>query len=344
MASLILRNKKYWISYYVNGKRVRKSLNTSDKSFAKRLLSDFEHKLNHNQTIISNDKILISSLLEKYYKTLELISSKDHFYNRKIMYKQFLEWSCIHYVQQITPELIQNYLLFRKRQDRSDWTIKNDFNAIRAFITWCIDNEYIEKNPCRKIRIPKTEKKEPEILTPEQQLLLIESAKDMPIYHMIILALYTGIRAGELKALTWNCFDWKKYTLTIRSESAKSKKFRVIKFNANLKEYLLPIIKLSGLCFNYYTIPPEKQWKRLKKITGLTDLKWHHLRHTYISTLIMAGADIKTVSEYAGHADANLTLNTYSHLYEKHKENIVKNIDVLKNSHNFSHNLAFFEV
>src|SRR5581483_8317552 len=80
----------------------------------------------------------------------------------------------------------------------------------------------IPYNPVAAIKKPKAPKRHMLFLTPEQAKVLLAAAKDRPAYALIVLALSTGCRQGELLALTWDDIDLVKATLTVRHSLAQT--------------------------------------------------------------------------------------------------------------------------
>jgi len=143
---------------------------------------------------------------------------------------------------------------------------------------------------------------------------------------MVLLSLNTGMRRGELFNLQWRDIDLKGRTATIEGTTAKSGETRHIPLNdealATLiawrnqtKEKILvfPSPK-TGETFNNISTA----WKKLISDSGVTNFRFHDLRHHFASQLVMAGVDINTVRELLGHQDIATTLR-YAHLAPEHK-------------------------
>ena len=143
---------------------------------------------------------------------------------------------------------------------------------------------------------------------------------------MVILSLHTGLRRGELFGLTWEDVDLDHGRITIRGASAKSGRTRHVPFNAealmaishwgeqasDLVELLFP-----GAGGKQLT-NVQKSWKSVLKAADINGFRWHDLRHTFASRLVMAGVDLNTVRELLGHSDYAMTLR-YAHLAPEHK-------------------------
>ncbi len=147
---------------------------------------------------------------------------------------------------------------------------------------------------------------------------------------MILISLHTGLRQGELFDLTWSNVDLDQRGMTIVGETAKSHQTRHIPLNAVALQTFLDwrdqCLDDSGLVF-----PSPKggrfdnvktAWKALLRKAAVIKFRWHDMRHTFASRLVMQGVDLNAVRELLGHADYQMTLR-YTHLAPEHKANAV---------------------
>ena len=137
---------------------------------------------------------------------------------------------------------------------------------------------------------------------------------------LVMLAMNTGLRRGELFGLTWDDVNLPGKMLTVRAETAKSRKARHVPLNAEAMEVLKRVKKHSdgaGLVFandkgdRFGSI--KKSWAGLLESAGVDDFRFHDLRHDFASKLVMAGVDLYTVKELLGHASIEMT-QRYAHL------------------------------
>jgi integrase len=142
---------------------------------------------------------------------------------------------------------------------------------------------------------------------------------------MTLVALNTGLRRGELTSLTWNDVNLERKVLTVRAGYAKSGKARHIPLNSEAIDVLKRYNKQhkEGRLFAVDSI--KKGWAALVTKAKLSDFRWHDLRHTFASKLVMAGVDLNTVRELLGHADIRMTLR-YAHLAPEHKAAAVERL------------------
>ncbi len=146
---------------------------------------------------------------------------------------------------------------------------------------------------------------------------------------MVLLAIHTGLRRGELFDLCWDYVDLNKATLTVAGDKAKSGKTRHVPLNSKA---LYALKAWREQCSSNELVFPGKEgqrmdnvrksWASVLKSAGITHFRWHDLRHHFASKLVMAGVDLNTVRELLGHADLTVTLR-YAHLAPEHKAEAV---------------------
>lgn len=146
------------------------------------------------------------------------------------------------------------------------------------------------------------------------------------ITPMVLLALNTGLRRGELVQLTWHDIDLPGKRLTVRAGYAKSGKTRHLPLNSEAIEMLKGYRKQHDGKGRLFTIAGiGKAWERLMAAADIEDFRFHDLRHTFASKLVMAGVDLNTVRELLGHGDIKMTLR-YAHLAPEHKAAAVEKL------------------
>jgi integrase len=156
------------------------------------------------------------------------------------------------------------------------------------------------------------------------------------IHPIVLLAINTGMRRGEIFTLTWQCVDTQKRQITVLGEHTKSGKTRHIPMNNEavgvIERWRAQSENTNGIVFpNPKTgerlVDIKKRWKTILEMAGINDFRFHDLRHTFASKLVMKGVPLNTVRELLGHASLDMTLR-YAHLDTTHKANAV---DLLNN-------------
>ena len=161
------------------------------------------------------------------------------------------------------------------------------------------------------------------------QLLAASSESFHPI---LITALHTGMRRGEILNLKWPDVDFKNRIITVQdSESGKK---RMLPMDDTLCEALslLPTRFQRGYVFpspvkeGQPRYDFKRQFGNAVKQAGLHNFRFHDLRHTFASHLVMSGVDLMTVKELLGHATLTMTMR-YSHLAPDHRMRAIKTLD-----------------
>ena len=155
---------------------------------------------------------------------------------------------------------------------------------------------------------------------------------------LVLLALNTGLRRGELLSLTWGAVDLLRGRVTVRAAHAKSGKARHVPLNTEARQVLVAWRPADARAEDLvFAGPPDATgqpqllqetktaWTGLLKAAGITAFRFHDLRHTFASKLVMRGVDLNTVRELLGHADLKMTLR-YAHLAPEHLDAAVEKL------------------
>lgn len=161
---------------------------------------------------------------------------------------------------------------------------------------------------------------------PEEVRTLIAAARTDEERAMLVCALHTGMRAGELSALRWEDIDLVGRQVAIRRSlwrghegGTKSGRERHVPLTPTLAEALERLPHRAPFVFCHADGRPYAVWyfapvlAAVAQRAGLRVLRWHDLRHTYASLLVMAGVPIRRVQELLGHASI-VTTQRYAHL------------------------------
>jgi len=145
---------------------------------------------------------------------------------------------------------------------------------------------------------------------------------------LVVLALHTGMRRGELFALAWGDVDLEGALVTVRGETAKSAQTRHIPLNVTAaavlrtwREITTPANAAAVVFAGVDGTPLEDiktAWGALLTLAKIDAFRFHDARHHFASKLVMAGVDLNTVRELLGHGDIKMTLR-YAHLAPEHK-------------------------
>lgn len=272
---------------------------------------------------------------------------KEHTY---YIYKELLQNHIFPFfgntdITKITINDVNNYFqnLLTKSNGRGSNLKPSTINLVLVFFKSIFKEAYasevITKNPTSRLKMLPNESLPIKVLSIKDQNKLVNHCLnniDDSRYLGIIIALYTGLRIGELLGLTWSNIDFRGKTISINQTLVKykndegyhhsltnpktSSSKRIIPISKQLEQLLKDEKqkKLSNFVVSkdhkYCLIRSYQEFFKstLKKL-NIEYVNFHVLRHTFATRCIELGIDIKTISEIMGHKNAIITLNRYSH-------------------------------
>ncbi|MGD0651089.1 MAG: site-specific integrase [Verrucomicrobiia bacterium] len=189
--------------------------------------------------------------------------------------------------------------------------------------------DWTADNPVRQVRFFRENNARLRWLTLEEETELVKHC-DRRLKTLVLAGADTGFRAGELRSLRWQDVDFARGTVSVASYYTKNGDPRNNPMTKRLEQALREWKDAAGNRADGLVFGPQqwrKAFERAKKLAGLgKDVVFHSLRHTYISRLVMAGVDIRTVQELAGHRTITMTMR-YAHLGPERKKRAVARLD-----------------
>jgi len=261
-------------------------------------------------------------------------------------------------LKDISPILIEKYRSERKKTKKmkvdneneftyiTNSTINREIEILRKMFNIAIDNDWIDKNPCSSNKVHKLreDNKQERFLLPEEETRLLAHCTGEFEYMrpIIICALHTGMRKGEILDLKWDCVNFKDKFITLLQ--TKSGKMRKIPINSVLLPELKELYKNKCSAFVFSNPETENRYCDLKrafpslcKQAQIKNLRFHDLRHTSATRMVASNIDLVVVQEILGHADIKTTMR-YSHPVPERK---LTAVEALANYNNQNKILEF---
>lgn len=183
------------------------------------------------------------------------------------------------------------------------------FNKAKAW------GDFYGENPCDAVEKQREAAHRLRYLAPEEIKALLERAHPR-LYPVLICALYTGMRRGEILGLRWENVNLDRGILYILK--SKSGKPREIPLAGKLREVFLSLgPKLSGPIFDIPIIMLRRYFDRAMRDAGIAGFRFHDLRHTFASHYIMRTNDLPALQAILGHSTPLMT-QRYAHLSRTH--------------------------
>ena len=321
---LFKRSNGYWYIRFERGKE--KSLRTKDKKVAERLFKEIQREVLKGKIILleKQEKIRLSEFIQEYLQWSETRKSRSTVYRDKWALTKFLEFIGNVPLRTINLKKIEDYFTFLKYQvHRKNTSLNVEYRHLKSAFNKAKDWGYIKENPFTRMKPFKEEKRPPAFLSKEEVALVLDYLKksDKDFHDLVLFTLETGARRIEVLRLRWECIDWKNKKIKLYG---KGDKIRIVPLSSRLEKILKTRkVKLYGRVFPYeHPDTISHKWKNIMKKLGLK-YRFHDLRHTTASWLILQGISIRAVQDLLGHSDIRIT-QIYTHLNDKYLRDAVE--------------------
>lgn len=323
MSRIYRREEIWWMDYRdPHGRRVRESSGTNSKTEAQAILASLTTKVREGKFFdISQARNL---------KFKELLA-QVHEHQKKIGRRSYETYFCTYakhlqahfgekYVEEISPKLVQEYQFERVKMvsyataNRSLAVLKMVFNL---GIKWGL----LKSNPVKQVEFFKEPKGRLRFLDKAEQEALLKASQPS-IRDVVLVALRTGMRSGELAGIRRKDVDFEKGFIFL--EKTKSGEPRQVPMVPEVRAVLARLSLGAGpedQLFKSQKGKPYKNWRTgflsAMRQARIEKFRFHDLRHTFASDFMMSGGNVFTLSKILGHADISTTM-IYSHLSPEH--------------------------
>ncbi|MCC0697460.1 site-specific integrase [Clostridioides sp. ES-S-0048-02] len=364
----VRKRSNKWYYYFdlgiVEGKRKKvERVGGNTKKEAEKALREALNEYENSGIVFEESNISLSDYLDFWFKEYVLLNCK---YNTQESYRINIEKHIkpklgVYKVKALTPAILQNFINKKYKEDYSQSTLQV-LKAIlhRSLKSAVYPYKHIRENPMQYVSIPKTKiktetKKVKTITLEEFNQTLNIFPQDSFQRIVLLIGFYTGMRRGEIIALTWDDIDLDNKTITVKHTLIKKKNgmfelsqpktesscrtiFTGDTLVRALKEHKLYQKKMKLKYGEFYF---DSDWVCTKEngqqVTIHTmdtivrqirealnnDFHFHCLRHTHATLLLENGANIKDIQNRLGHSQLSTTMDTYSHVTDKMKNETV---------------------
>ena len=340
---------KYTLGYDPKtGKLIRKSVYGKTQKEVRLALSKIVSEMDSG-TYAEPSKMKVSQWLDEWLAsyTMNIKPATRSAYEEHIRVHIKPSLGDIPLKQLSTRDIQQLYTNLLKERELSPKTVRNIHGVLHRTLEQAKLLGYIRVNPADAAVTPRVEKKQVETLDAEDIGKFLAAIRGTKYEYPLFVAVFTGLRQGELLGLTWDCVDFEHGLLLINKQHNRVKGDTEFRF-ASLKNDKARVLTVADEVIDVLKLQKQRQeswaaalgngwenpdnlvfttefgryinnkilyqnFKRIAKKLGKPDLRFHDLRHTYAVNSLRAGDDIKTVQENLGHATASFTLSTYAH-------------------------------
>ncbi len=318
------KGKNYYIDFYVDGRRKREKIGPS-KKLAENVLSKRKVEIAEGKflDIVKKEKIKFEDFAKEYLNVHSKPNKKSwkmDSYHLEELKKHFKG----KYLYAITANDIERFKV-KRLEKVSPSTVNRQLGILRGMFNKAIVWGKLHESPMKSVRLLKEPKGRLRFLEREEIGRLLSNCSTT-LKPIVTVAVFTGMRKNEILNLKWHDIDFRRGFITLLNTKNGDK--RTVPMNEQVKTALIGVPKHREsphiFCNKngnpYYDIR-KSFWTALRK-SGIKDFRFHDLRHTFASQLVMSSVDLNTVRELLGHKDITMTLR-YSHLSPSHKQRAV---------------------
>lgn len=324
----------FWFIRYADkhGKIIRVSTGTTEKKLAQAILSKRKTavaELRHLE-VRRLPNVTFHELCDEYWnlhgKNLRI---KGLRYNISVLKRGIGNVP----LRDVTQQKIERFLSDRMEQEKHGASTRNFYLArLKAIFAKAKEWGMLHENPAVAVKNLRVQEAPTRFLTTEEISRLLDAASKR-MRPLLIVALHTGMRQGEIFRLRWQHIDFENRLVMVQVRT-KSSKNRFIPMDDALVAALaaLPSRSKNGLVFPSQITKGEltdissRTFPRLLTKAKIKNFRFHDLRHTFASHLVMRGVDLRTVQDLLGHASLQMT-QRYAHLAPEHRTKAVKVLD-----------------
>jgi len=334
MKGIYKRGNIYWIRYAgLDGKIIRESSKSNKYKKAEDLLIKQKQCLREGKmpetNVIKNHTF--KDLTGEYKKWAERQKS----YKTKVGFiNQLNDKFGALPLRRFNTMLIEQFQTERLQRGNKPSTANRLVATLSHMFTKAVEWEMVDEGTLKRVRkaklLPENNRRLRYLTKDECQILI--NCCSSHLRPIVITALNTGMRRGEILRLTWDQVDLKHGFILLDMTMTKNGERREIPINDTLRGTLQGIVRRIDVPYVFYESKTGKPFSEVKRSFNtalrkakIHDFHFHDLRHTFASHLVMAGVDLTTVKELLGHKTLTMTLR-YAHLSPGHK---VKAVDVL---------------
>lgn len=282
----------------------------------------------------------LAELIDRY--TTDILPRKRDRAHTERQLTWWKEQLGVYALADLTPPLIAEWrdklaAGFPGDKPRSPATVVRYLAALSHCLSTAVkEYQWLDDSPLRKVSKPSEPRGRVRFLSDEERAALLAACEASPnpyLLPVVVLALSTGMRAGEIMALEWRDVDLTRGWLTLRETKngtmrgvpLTGKALELVKEHARTRRRLDTPLLFPGANPGK-PVDLRQPWEKALKQTGIEDFRFHDLRHSAASYLAMNGASLNEIAAVLGHKTLSM-VQRYAHLSESHKAGVVERMN-----------------
>jgi len=327
--ALYKRGRVWWMYFTYRGKFIRKSTGTGNTKRAEKIHSKVVTEIEEGRWFdrLPGEKITFKEMMDKYMAEHSEPKKASAERDRSSL-THLLPYFKGYIISGITPSLINKYKTRRRGEEASPSTVNRELALMKHAFSLAIKEwEWVRENPVRKVSMEKEGASRDRWLTREEEEKLLTPS---PVWlkEIIIFAIETGCRRGEILTLEWKDVDLFKRTVIVFGEKTgerrviplTQKTFELLKARERARANVRPLkgdfvfTYPAGRKVNIHTL--RTAFEAAVEKAKIEGFRFHDLRHTFASRLAQSGTDPYTIQRLMGHKSF-VTTQRYAHHYSE---------------------------
>jgi integrase len=343
--ALYRRGDEWWYHFWYQGQHIQRRTNTASKKEAR------EKEATHKAQLLlykqeaepeENPKFVDFAVWYlEYSKTHKRSYGVEFYYINRTLVPLFGRLR----LKEIKPIQVELFKQKRLRDGLKKSSINREIGLLKSMLNRAVKLQLIHAHPAREAELFELDDSSvsDRVLSNEEEIKLLAACDESELRYraphlkfVILVALYTGLRRGEILRLRWSDIDFEKNRLRVRKSKTKAGR-RHVNLNSMLRAMLLSLNEQEHGEWvfpspNRYQTPgqPERHiadvknaFRRAVRLAGIEWITFHQLRHTFCSRLADAGVPLPVIQKLAGHASVTMT-SEYTHPADELKQRAVE--------------------
>jgi integrase len=327
IVSLLKRGNVWWAYLYRDGIRYQYSTGTSNRKQAEKIEDKLKQELNDRrfQIVQSDPSMTFGQLAARFIAGGSV--RPHHLYHLKLLLPFFSESPAL----RITKSLADEFRKARHSRNQAikDATINRDLSVLRHILYWAVDEQLLAANPLTRMKMARERRTRRQVLSVAEEVLLLGTAKDH-LRAMIMIALDTGMRRGEITSQKWEDVDFSQKVLFVTRSKTPEGESREIPLTERLFTFLREHRRSEGLLINFRGHPVrivKRAWKTALKNASIRYVRFHDLRHTFNTRLMEAGVMQEIRMALMGHSTGSKIHSLYTHIELPAKREAIRKLE-----------------
>lgn len=321
------RGNVWWVYLYRDGQRFQQSTGTGKRKQAEKIEDKLKEELNDRrfQLVDADPSMTFGELAARFIASGSV--RPHHLYHLKFLLPFFSDFLAL----RITKSLAEDFRKERHARNPAikDATINRDLSVLRHILYWAVDEQLFPANPLARLKMVRERRIRRQILSLAEEESLLGVATGH-LRTMLLIALDTGMRRGEITSQRWEDIDFAQKILSVTHSKTPEGESREIPLTARLYEILKEDRKPDGLVIQFHDQPVhivKRTWTTALKKSGIRHVRFHDLRHTFNTRLMEAGVLQEVRMALMGHSPGAKIHAVYTHIELPTKRKAIRKLE-----------------